>query len=211
MRPSKRRKIFHGVILALVVLLICFINSLLFLYQGVPWNQKLAAILMGRRPGSARPGTVLIHAAPSNVPGNGRMGGPRRQEALPTENQPPVRPIRVSFETFGKWKYIENQTPIPEAVKKFDGKMVEISGLMLSMNRVQNLDRFILVQSLWGCCFGQVPAPNHIIVVTLKPNRVVEYCPDPIRVTGTFSVGETREKGAVVSIYRMEAANVVVR
>ena len=35
---------------------------------------------------------------------------------------------------------------------------------MLPINETKNITRFIVIQSLWGCCFGQTPSVNHIIV-----------------------------------------------
>lgn len=211
MTPAKRRRIIHGVILAAVIVIICLLNNLVFLYQGLPWDQKLAAILMGRRPGSAKPGTLLVRLLPPKTPPGKPPTDPRQWAAMRRETPPPPRPTHISFDALGKWKFVEGKTPVPDSVKQLDGKLVQINGLMLPGNKVNGLDRFILVQSLWGCCFGQVPAPNHIVAVTMKSDRVVEFCPDPVKVTGTFSVGETREKGALVSVYRMEAENVVVR
>ena len=120
----------------------------------------------------------------------------------------PAETIKLKFETLGSWNYIEGKTPIPDAVKKLDGQWVELSGFMLPINEIKNISRFIVMQSLWGCCFGQAPAVNHVIVTTMVPGKTVDFFPDPITVTGKFSVGETREEGYLVSIYRLEAISV---
>jgi hypothetical protein len=67
------------------------------------------------------------------------------------------------------------------------------------------------VNSLWGCCFGQTPAVNHVIMVTMEPGKAVEFCPDAVTITGKFSLGETREDGYLASLFSMEASKVVVR
>jgi hypothetical protein len=211
MTPARRRKIVRGIILVVVIVVLCFLNNLMFLYRGLPWDQKLAAVLMGRRPGSMEAGTSLIRVALAQPPKEGKPLNPSEWMGLRVDAKPASRPTRVSFERIGKWTFVEGKSSIPADVQELNGKEVEISGLMMPMNQVNVLNQFILVQSLWGCCFGKVPAPNHIIVVTVKPGRVVEYCPDPIKVTGGFSVGETREGGKLVSVYRMEADTVVVR
>ena len=64
---------------------------------------------------------------------------------------------------------------------------------------------------VWGCCFGQAPAPNHIIVVNMQEGKTVDFYPDPVKVIGTFSVGETREEGYLVSIYQITGQKVIAK
>ncbi len=130
---------------------------------------------------------------------------PAPDQPLPVEA---LHPLKLKFEVLGGWTYVEGKTAIPEDVKKLDGKWVEISGFMLPINEINKMSNFIILQSLWGCCFGQAPAVNHVIVTTMVPGRTVEFYPDPVKVIGKFSVGETREKGYLVSIYRLEAYTV---
>ena len=103
------------------------------------------------------------------------------------------------------------RTPDYRGDAMVNGKRVEIVGFMMPINEPQRLTRFIVVQSLWGCCFGQTPAVNHVVVVNMEPGKVVDFYPDAVRVTGVFSVGETREEGYLVSIYRLAGDEVVVR
>ena len=61
----------------------------------------------------------------------------------------------------------------------------------------------ILLESLWGCCFGGVPDVNQTIVVRLPPERAFDYTAAPVLVTGTLEVGEEREGKFVASLYRL--------
>lgn len=194
MTPAKRRRIFRMVVVLALCMAAGVTGRLFFLGQSMP------SLLMGRKPGSARPGTLLVHEASStNAP------------AFPHNPGHPSAPIKLKFNLLGSWTYTEGKTPIPEKVRALDGKRVEITGFMMPINEPQRLTRFIVVQSLWGCCFGQTPAVNHVIVVTMEPGKVVNFYPDPVRVTGVFSVGETREEGYLISIYRLVGDKVTVR
>ena len=205
MTPARRRRLFRTIIVLTAVMVASFISRL-FLDSGVSFDQKIAALLMGRKPGSARPGTVLVR-----TPSLGVTNDTLRPVAPPDGNSlDGATPMKLKFAALGGWKYIEGKTPVPDDVQKLDGKLVEITGFMLPVNETQNITRFIVIQSLWDCCFGQTPAVNHIIAVTMEQGRSVEFCPDLVTVTGKFSVGETREEGYLVSIFRLEGKSVVV-
>lgn len=194
MTPARRKRLLRVILVIAGVMVAGVAGRLFFLGQSVP------SLLLGRKPGSAKPGTVLIHDVPvTNAPAAARNDG-----RLP-------HPIKVKFNLLGGWTYTEGKTPIPDKVRALDGKRVEITGFMMPINEPQRLTRFIVVQSLWGCCFGQTPAVNHVVVVTMEPGKVVNFYPDAVRVTGVFSVGETREEGYLVSIYRLVGDTVVVR
>ncbi len=161
-------------------------------------GESFAALLLARPAGSAPPGTNLVYNDPSKPPSN---------KTLPTEA---LNPVKLPFETLGGWTYVEG-SPIPADVKKFDGQWVKITGYMMQSRQVQNISSFITVQSLWSCCFGQTPAVNHVVAVTMEPGKFVGYYPEPVDVMGKFSVGEYREGKNLVSVYRLEAVSVSVK
>jgi hypothetical protein len=202
MTPARRKRLLRNLLLIFFLLLGLAVASVCMycIGKGLPLQENVAAILLGRKPGSAKPGTLLVHETPST-------------NASPFLHAPghPSAPIKLKFNLLGIWTYTEGKTPIPEKIRALDGKRVEITGFMMPINEPQRLTRFIVVQSLWGCCFGQTPAVNHVIVVTMEPGKVVNFYPDPVRVTGIFSVGETREEGYLVSIYRLVGDKVTVR
>jgi hypothetical protein len=112
-----------------------------------------------------------------------------------------ARYTRLSFDTLKSWTYIEGKTPIPDFIKKLDGKEIEMIGFMMPLSEVKNITEFILVPSLWGCCYGQPPAVNHIVVVKMPPGQTTKFASDVIRVRGHFNVGETKQDGYLVSLY----------
>ena len=108
---------------------------------------------------------------------------------------------RLQFDTLKSWTYIEGKTPIPDFIKKLDGQNIEMVGFMMPLSEVKNITEFILVPSLWGCCYGQPPAVNHIVVCKMPPGQTTKFFNDVIRVRGKFNVGETKQDGYTVSLY----------
>ena len=123
-------------------------------------------------------------------------------------DQQDARYTRLSFDTLKSWTYIEGKTPIPDFIKKLDGKEIEMIGFMMPLSEVKNITEFILVPSLWGCCYGQPPAVNHIMVVNMPKGQTSNFYDDQVRVRGTFHVGETRQNGYLVSLYTITAQSV---
>lgn len=112
---------------------------------------------------------------------------------------------RLSFDTLGNWTFIEGQTPVPEEVKKFNEQDVELSGFMMPLTQSEKITEFLMIQALWNCCYGKSPAVNHVVMVKMKGGQSVKYYPEPIRVRGKFNVGETKQDGYLVSLYRLDA------
>jgi hypothetical protein len=109
---------------------------------------------------------------------------------------------RISWNQLGGFPYLEG-TPLPAEVQALDGRQVGIFGFMLTLGDSQRVTEFVLVESLWGCCFGAVPEVNQTILVQLGPHASAEYSAAPLLVTGRLEVGERREAGFVTSLYRI--------
>src|SRR5882724_8073049 len=108
---------------------------------------------------------------------------------------------RLTFDTLKSWTYIEGKTPIPDFIKRLDGRDVEMIGFMMPLTEVKDITEFLLVPSMWGCCYGQPPAVNHIVVVRMPKGQTAKFFSDVIRVRGRFNVGETKEGNYLVSLY----------
>lgn len=198
MTPAKRRRVLRAIIILVIALLGGVLGRYLFLDQG------LASLLLGRKPGSLPAGTSLVR----NVVGTStNRSSSVVQKLLPTDHPSPQK---LKFKILANWKFEEGKTPIPEEVRQFDGQWVKITGYMLAINQTAEMDHFLLVQSLWSCCFGQTPKINHIIAVTMERGKHAVFNSDPVTVTGRFIVGELREGKTLVSIYQMDASDVVV-
>ncbi len=146
-------------------------------------------------------GTSLITSAPESV-----------NQPKPTQPQSRSKVVKLTFELLKSWTYIEKQrTPIPDSIRKLDGQTVEMTGYMMPLSEVKNVTQFVLVPFLWGCCYGQPPAVNHIMVVNMPEGQTSNVYNDQVRVRGTFHVGETRQNGHLVSLYTITAQSVATR
>jgi hypothetical protein len=117
--------------------------------------------------------------------------------------------IQITFDQIGYWKYEDGKTPIPDDVKKLDGKYVEIKGYMLPVGGGNWCREFLLVPSLFGCCYGRAPEANHMIFVKMQGKKEAPYHPRPIRIRGIFSASEERVDGLLVSLYRFVCEQVL--
>lgn len=111
----------------------------------------------------------------------------------------------LTFSTLKNWTYVEGKTPLPTFIKDLDGKDVEMVGFMMPLTEVKDITEFLLVPSLWGCCYGQPPAVNHIVVVKMPNGHLTKFFNDAIRVRGRFSCGESKQDGYLVSLYVLTA------
>ena len=159
-------------------------------------------VILSLLPERNRPRKWITHAVPAGAeltrnssPSDGRRKG--------------ERPVMLSFELLKKWTYVEGQTPIPDFIRAFDGKNVYMTGYMMPLITVKNIRSFILAPSLFGCCYGQPPAVNHIVLVSMADGKTAKYFEDPIRVSGQFHCGEEKLDGELLSLYRIDADEVV--
>jgi hypothetical protein len=137
------------------------------------------------------------------------QGAAARSSALSSgSDHQDARFTPLPFDTLKSWTYIEGKTPLPDFIKKLDGKNVEMIGFMMPLSEVKDITQFILVPSLWGCCYGQPPAVNHIVVVRMPPGQTTKFFNDVVRVRGKFNAGETKQDGYLVSLYVLTAEKI---
>jgi hypothetical protein len=94
---------------------------------------------------------------------------------------------------------------IPETVKAFDGKRAAIRGFMLPLKVEGGLVTELLImrdQSM--CCYGVVPKINEWLSVKMTGKGVKAVMDQPVTLYGTLHVGEMRENGYLVGIYRLD-------
>ncbi len=60
------------------------------------------------------------------------------------------------------------------------------------------------------CCFGSVPKINEWICVEPGGEGVKPIMDQPITIMGKLRVGEIRENGFLIGIYKMQAARVYI-
>jgi hypothetical protein len=123
------------------------------------------------------------------------------QVALPPGHE------RVDWKRLGGFSY-QQGAPLPADITALGDREVGLPGFMLSLGETDQMSEFVLVESLWGCCFGSVPDVNQTVLVRLAAGQTERYTTGPILVTGTLRVGEERQGAFVTSLYRIENARV---
>ncbi|MCA8941493.1 MAG: DUF3299 domain-containing protein [Planctomycetes bacterium] len=114
----------------------------------------------------------------------------------------------LTFEEISSWPYEDGLVGMPKAIKKLDGKKLMMTGFMLPIDEVENIKEFLLVQSLWSCCYGQPPDINGIVRVVMKGKSRIDYQFDPIKIIGEFKVEAYVEDGYCLDIYQLHADSV---
>jgi len=110
----------------------------------------------------------------------------------------------VTFDELSAWPYEDGLKGMPKKVKDLHGKKVLMSGFMLPIDEVRDIKEFLLVQSLWSCCYGQPPDINGIVRVVMPKGKTTDYFFDPLKIIGTFKVEATSIDNYCVDIYQIE-------
>jgi hypothetical protein len=121
------------------------------------------------------------------------------------------RSVLLPFEVLKKWTYVEGKTPIPDFIRAFDGKNVNMTGYMMPLDTYDDIRSFILMPSPFGCCYGQPPAVNHVVLVRMADNKRAKYFEDAVRVRGRFHCGKEKKDIELLSLYRIDADEVVAK
>lgn len=94
---------------------------------------------------------------------------------------------------------------IPEPVRAFNQKRAAIKGFMLPLKVEGGLVTELLImkdQSM--CCYGTTPKINEWVSVKMNDKGVKPLMDQPVTLLGTLHVGEMRENGYLIGIYRMD-------
>lgn len=118
-------------------------------------------------------------------------------EEVPGEWTPAAWPIISGYE-------YEEGMELPEAVAALDGQDVMGWGYLINLDQ----DQYLLVQSLWSCCFGTPPDLHEAIVIRADSAEADQYEGRGVRIYGRFEASEIEEDGYVTSLYRIDARHV---
>ena len=94
---------------------------------------------------------------------------------------------------------------IPENVRKLNASSVAVKGYMLPLKVEEGqVTEFLLMRDQSMCCFGTVPKINEWVSVKTIGSGVKPIMDEPVTIFGKLHVGEIRENGYLVGIYRMD-------
>ncbi|MGH8248133.1 MAG: DUF3299 domain-containing protein [Gammaproteobacteria bacterium] len=94
---------------------------------------------------------------------------------------------------------------IPESVHALNNRSVAIKGFMLPL-KVESgaVTELLIMRDQSMCCYGVTPKINEWVSVKMKDKGVKALMDQPVTLFGTLRVGEARENGYLVGIYRLE-------
>lgn len=116
----------------------------------------------------------------------------------------------LPFDELTSWPYEDGLKGMPKRIKDLSGKKVLMTGFMLPIDEVQNIKEFLLVQSLWSCCYGQPPDIHGIVRVVMPKGKKTDYFFDPLKIIGTFKVEATVLDGYCVDIFQLHVESLEV-
>jgi len=127
--------------------------------------------------------------------------------------QPPPAPeprdgaVSVGFGHLAGFDYAPESGSVPEAIRRLDGKTVEVLGVMyFSVPDPARVTEFFLMPDHTVCCFG-TPRLNQIIEVVLPEGDATEYVLDYYLVRGRLQIGPFYDDaGFALCLYRIEDA-----
>src|SRR6185436_8799404 len=99
----------------------------------------------------------------------------------------------------------KTEAMIPQNVKAFDQKHASIKGFMLPL-KVEGgvVTELLIMKDQSMCCYGAVPKIHEWVSVKMTGAGVKPIMDQPVTLFGTLRVGEMRENGYLVGIYRMD-------
>jgi hypothetical protein len=94
---------------------------------------------------------------------------------------------------------------IPSAVKAFNKKRVALKGFMLPLKVEGGLvTEMLIMKDQSMCCYGTVPKIHEWVSIKMAEKGVKPLMDQAVTLFGTLHVGEMRENGYLVGIYRMD-------
>ena len=94
---------------------------------------------------------------------------------------------------------------IPQSVKSLHESLVALRGFMLPLKVEGGLvTEMLLMRDQSMCCYGKVPKMNEWVSIKMAKKGVKAVMDQPVTVYGKIHVGEIRENGYLVGIYRLD-------
>lgn len=94
---------------------------------------------------------------------------------------------------------------IPKTVRDFDQKRIALKGFMLPL-KVEGgkVTEMLIMRDQSMCCYGAVPKINEWVSVRMLGEGVKPIMDQAVTLYGTLHVGEMRENGYLVGIYKID-------
>ena len=91
-----------------------------------------------------------------------------------------------------------------------DGQKIALQGFLVPLRMDEGLAvEFMLVRDQTLCCYGKLPQVDEWVLVRAEDRGVKPDMDVPLTVCGQLPVGDQRENGVFVGLYRLEAERVI--
>lgn len=116
---------------------------------------------------------------------------------------------RLTFGAIKAPKHLKWQPP--KTALEMNGKQVFIKGYTFPGKQKKNLSKFLLVGDFGDCCFGGNPEPSHLVRVSIKNGRKIDYSQRVRKLSGTFRVLESARENSEGQgyLYEIVDANIL--
>lgn len=115
-------------------------------------------------------------------------------------------PEEIDFASLSDFDYVEGMT-LPSHVTQHNRKTIKVSGFMAREDSGSGpTEYFMLINDACGC--NGTPFLNEVVFCAMPAGEPTEMKPGTVTVTGQFFVGEERDNGVVLSLYRMDVTDI---
>ena len=226
---AANRRAYRGLAIGAAVGITLFALALLVVPIGSP-SQMVKAQMVQAKTAESTPETPA-RPTPSAVTSTPRPSSPPAREApsLAAGVQAATQPARLSvgFDQLSAFPFevtdqmVDGTTDaaaasrktlaqIPAGIKALNDKEVSVQGYMLPLNFQKGMATdFLILRNQSMCCYGVPPKITEWVNVRMIGKGVKPVMDEPVTVWGTFHVGEVREHGDLVGIYRLDAEKLI--
>ncbi|HEX8323407.1 MAG TPA: DUF3299 domain-containing protein [Tepidisphaeraceae bacterium] len=139
-------------------------------------------------------------ASPATLPAAGR-----KPHVRPADGQT----LALTLHELGNFEFNEeDDKSIPDDVRKLDGAKVKIEGVMLPLDQAGRVTRFMLVNDMMSCCYGQSPKLQNVALVEMPKDKWMAATTNRISIEGTLRVKVKRDDGFVMSIFEVAPTSI---
>jgi hypothetical protein len=122
--------------------------------------------------------------------------------------------VRLSFSSLSGFEYHPgmSKAQLPAEVRAAEGRRVAIYGFMLPIDvNSDGVSTFLLNSNFDMCMYGMTAGgPHQWVAVQMVDGKRAPFTHMPLFVFGTLDIGEQRQNGRVMSMYRLRADKVAV-
>lgn len=141
---------------------------------------------------------------------SGTDSGPTTQPARTPHKKPANgETLELGLAELGNFAFNpDRDATLPDDVAALSGSRFRTTGYMIPLDQVGKVSRFLLVNDLMSCCFGNVPQLQHVMYVTLPDGKWVEATSERLMLEGELKVEVRKQDGYVMSLFELTPTSI---